>query len=413
MTLPAAGPLLKWPGGKSGELAQILPALPPVTGRYLEPFVGGGAVLFALPPHVPAEVNDASVDLIDLYARVQRPDPGFLARMDALDRWWADLDAFGEERGAALAAIFRDSTDEGSLRDRAARLVAAARPDLVALPPPEWLAVADTFADVALETVPAKLVRMRRVEARKGEPLPPADLCRNVEGAFKAACYVALRALYNRGRGRGERSERQSAAFLFLREYAYAAMFRFNARGQFNVPYGGITYNRKRLAPKLAHLRSEPVRARLQSTRLHCGDFEAFLDASRPGPDDVVFVDPPYDSRFSDYDRASFSAGDHARLAQVLRRLPSRFQLVIKATPTVVDLYRDERWHVTACDKTYRWTIKDRNDRAATHLMITNYEPPSTGGAQPESSLLPHSLRHDARTGSDQTSTSPPEIVSA
>ena len=37
------------------------------------------------------------------------------------------------------------------------------------------------------------------------------------------------------------------------------------------------------------------------------------------------------------------------------------------------NLYSSGRWHVLEAEKTYIWTIKSRNDRAATHLTITNY----------------------------------------
>lgn len=41
-------PFIKWPGGKSDELPIILSHLPVGFLRYYEPFVGGGAVYWAL-----------------------------------------------------------------------------------------------------------------------------------------------------------------------------------------------------------------------------------------------------------------------------------------------------------------------------------------------------------------------------
>ena len=40
--------LIKYPGGKEKELKYILPNLPIKINNYYEPFVGGGAVYFAV-----------------------------------------------------------------------------------------------------------------------------------------------------------------------------------------------------------------------------------------------------------------------------------------------------------------------------------------------------------------------------
>src|SRR3989304_10203868 len=39
---PTLTPFLKWPGGKSSELPLIAALAPPLTGRLIDPFVGGG-----------------------------------------------------------------------------------------------------------------------------------------------------------------------------------------------------------------------------------------------------------------------------------------------------------------------------------------------------------------------------------
>ena len=41
-------PFLKWVGGKRQLLADIAPLVPNEFSRYIEPFVGGGAVFFHL-----------------------------------------------------------------------------------------------------------------------------------------------------------------------------------------------------------------------------------------------------------------------------------------------------------------------------------------------------------------------------
>jgi DNA adenine methylase len=70
-----AGPIVKWAGGKSRLINDLLQAMPPARGRYLEPFVGGGALLFELSPTPgSATIGDTNGGLVDLYVEIAR-DP--------------------------------------------------------------------------------------------------------------------------------------------------------------------------------------------------------------------------------------------------------------------------------------------------------------------------------------------------
>lgn len=62
-------PLLKWAGGKTQLLNDIRPKVPRKFGRYIEPFVGGGALFFALRPGQ-AVIADSNPELINLYRAV-------------------------------------------------------------------------------------------------------------------------------------------------------------------------------------------------------------------------------------------------------------------------------------------------------------------------------------------------------
>ena len=63
-------PIIKYRGGKSKEIPQILPYIPEFTGRYIEPFFGGGALFFYLEPHN-AIINDINSNLITFYEDVK------------------------------------------------------------------------------------------------------------------------------------------------------------------------------------------------------------------------------------------------------------------------------------------------------------------------------------------------------
>lgn len=68
ITVPAK-PILKWAGGKTQLLGDLLPKVPSSYGKYIEPFFGGGAMFFALQPER-AVIADSNPELINLYRQV-------------------------------------------------------------------------------------------------------------------------------------------------------------------------------------------------------------------------------------------------------------------------------------------------------------------------------------------------------
>jgi DNA adenine methylase len=348
---------------------EIAAAAPALTGRLIDPFVGGGSVLLATPLEVPAAVNDACRDLVGLYAAASTGDPEFRSAVDALASGWdglADLRDLYVDLAAAFLQDFIPATSTALGRHTAALLArpAVAGPNLKAL-----------FEARVNRELLAKFTRMRAVERKLGRTLSPADLEANIEGSVRSSFYMAVRARYNAARLADRLDAVRLADFLFIREFTYAAMFRFNAKNEFNVPYGGVTYNRKSLADKTRLLFDRSMLERLSNTVFRCGDFEAFLDEAAPAADDFVFIDPPYDSDFSAYDNMAFDGGDQRRLRDTLEGLSAQVMVVIKDTPAIRALYGTDRWTIVEAPKTYMWTIKSRNDRQATHLMITNYAP--------------------------------------
>lgn len=64
-----AKPILKWAGGKTQILGELIPKVPASYGRYIEPFLGGGAMFFALQPEN-AVIADSNPELINMYRQV-------------------------------------------------------------------------------------------------------------------------------------------------------------------------------------------------------------------------------------------------------------------------------------------------------------------------------------------------------
>lgn len=63
-------PMLKWVGGKRQLLSEIVPMIDNKCSTYVEPFIGGGAVLFSMQPKK-AIINDYNYELINVYKTVR------------------------------------------------------------------------------------------------------------------------------------------------------------------------------------------------------------------------------------------------------------------------------------------------------------------------------------------------------
>lgn len=69
-------PLLKWVGGKTQILDEVLTTFPDYSGTYREPFVGGGSVLLCMLERRATRVvaSDLNPHLIHFYQTVQSDD---------------------------------------------------------------------------------------------------------------------------------------------------------------------------------------------------------------------------------------------------------------------------------------------------------------------------------------------------
>lgn len=86
---------------------------------------------------------------------------------------------------------------------------------------------------------------------------------------------------------------------------------------------------------------------------------------------EIFFLDPPYDSDFSTYDNNLFDKNEQMRLAMLLKKIKAKWLMIIKKTQFIYDLYKD--FNVREYDKNYLVSFKNRNEKEAKHLLITNY----------------------------------------
>ena len=223
-----------------------------------------------------------------------------------------------------------------------------------------------------LKTKVLEMIENKKLELEKWI-LPDADVKANIETAFMSALYMYFRNLYN-DKEVQKNTELYTAIFLFIRNYSYSGMFRYNDSGEFNVPYGGASYNSKTLNGKIQYYKSERVLNKFLHTTIFNLDFEDFFKKNKPQKNDFVFLDPPYDSEFSTYAKNIFSKEDQARLANYLcNECKANWMLVIKSTPYILSLYENKGLTIKQFDKTYAVSFMNRNNKNVEHLIIMNY----------------------------------------
>ena len=154
--------------------------------------------------------------------------------------------------------------------------------------------------------------------------------------------------------------------YYFINKTAYSGMIRYNARGEYNVPFGRYkSFNTNLVTTEHSHL--------LQNARILNADYSEVFDMVEP--DDFVFLDPPYDCIFSDYGneeyRDGFSEAAHRLLAERFRQLNCRALMVIGRTPLTEELYGD--LIIDEYAKSYAVNIRNRFHSEASHILIANY----------------------------------------
>jgi DNA adenine methylase len=367
--------LLKWAGGKSQELKYILPLLPSFQ-RYYEPFVGGGSVFFSVLSDQKL-INDRSSELIHLYRAIASNNQVFFQYVYILSHQWKQVSRFIAEHTNYIVSLYKmfsnDIADEYDIERHLQSFVYTNREYLTSLFPPPFHTYRELFLFEIEKNFIRKIARMKKLEAQKGK-LADREIFDNLESALKSAFYTYVRYLYNLSKRKYMQEEIQTALFLFIREYSYASMFRYNRDGDFNAPYGGISYNHKDLAGKIAKFSSPQFQQHFVHTLIENMDFEAFLHKYPPTKEDFLFLDPPYDSEFSTYTQNSFSFEDHQRLATyLLTQCPAKFLLVIKKTQDIMSLYCHAHLNICTIPKRYIVCFQDRNERACEHLIIKNF----------------------------------------
>lgn len=252
-------PLVKWVGGKRQLQTPILAKIAEVfdgrKGTYFEPFLGGGAILFALEP-AKAEVSDINAGLINLYKQIKHDYQEVKEALVVLENEYNSLSP------EAQLQYFLSQREEFNLRD------------------------GESFVN--------------RTE---------------VAGAAK---------------------------FIFLNKTGFNGMYRENAAGAFNIPFG-----KRNNVSLFDEANLEATSKLLQNVDLHNQPYKDTVRSAKPG--DLVYFDPPYapltkTSSFEGYNAANLGGFDQKALKDVVDELTDAkvFCLVSNSSASEIEgLYSD------------------------------------------------------------------------
>lgn len=369
-------PLIKWPGGKSSEF-QIIKKYIPEFNRYIEPFFGGGAVFFNLPIST-SIINDISTNLMQFYLAIKNRNKVFINYLYSINEEWEKLKKLASLKANLLIPFYKQYRNNQSNFDKFIDLIKFSCSDVTkSIVNNSMILHLNNLHKIETEIyrmVHGKIIRTLSNEVKNKKNLSDDDLYENIITGFTSGYYMCLRNTLNmleRSTNNNTIPEYKLAIFYFIREYCYGSMFRYNNLGDFNIPYGGIAYNHKDFKKKIDTIISDEVYLRLKNAEILSTDFENVLNMA--ASNDFIFLDPPYDTNFSNYENRNFDEQDHVRLEGRLQNLKCKFLLIIKNTMFIEQLYSKNKYNIHAFDNQYAYCVKGRNDRNAVHLIITNY----------------------------------------
>jgi len=370
-------PLIKYTGGKYREYSNIKSYFPKEINNYYEPFFGGGGVFFRLKEEDKIQGNtfasDFSEDLIDFYKCVGNKD--FESEVKKIEFAWNDIHKISKmfcEKYDDL--FFNVITGKKSVNDFInTKLIKEIN---------EIVSKTDSFNKInfhgfnlskrIFESIHDKTKKFIKKEIKEDDK---GVSCKSLETAIHHGFYFIIRDMYNdwlTGKKENYTIFERAAQWYYIREFCFGAMFRFDSNGKFNIPYGGAVYNDKDFGIKVKKLLSKETKSIISSAEFKSCDFEEALKADFK-ENDFIFLDPPYDSIFSEYDNNSFTREDHKRLHDALSKIKCKWLMAIGKTDFIDKLY--DGFEKVEYNKTYAYQARGTYDSKHTsHLIIKNYK---------------------------------------
>ncbi len=155
--------------------------------------------------------------------------------------------------------------------------------------------------------------------------------------------------------------------FYYLRKTCFRGMMRYNNSMKFNVPFG------KYKTVNYDNLLNTNYEILLKRTKILNRKYE-YIFSKCNDEKNFVFLDPPYDSAFTDYGYCSFDRDEHIKLANIFKSTRNKCLMILGKTDFTFDLYKD--YIADEYDKKYKFKLYNNrigNEINAKHLVIKNY----------------------------------------
>jgi DNA adenine methylase len=155
--------------------------------------------------------------------------------------------------------------------------------------------------------------------------------------------------------------------FYYQRKTCFRGMLRYNKDNKFNIPYGRYkTIN-------YTELLNKEYETLLHRTEIYNSKFEVIFEKYNDEKN-FMFLDPPYDSEFTDYGYCKFDKEEHIKLANLFKSTKIKCLMIIGKTRFIEELY--DGYIVEEYDKKYKFKLYNNRigDEINTkHLVIKNY----------------------------------------
>lgn len=153
-------------------------------------------------------------------------------------------------------------------------------------------------------------------------------------------------------------------SYIIVRQLCFSGMERYNAAGQFNVPFGHY----KKLSCNLS-----PEHHQFLSTKVELREEDGVELINHCDKNDFIFLDPPY------INRLGYTTGDggndlHHRLLQVMKSTKAKWLFI----HTDCDYYRDNLSEFDIQTEEFRYAQnfgkgKDHSGAKVSHIYVKNY----------------------------------------